>query len=78
MAEKKKIITPLLFLAAFIGCVVVLAVTDVFTPIVQYLHDFTITPLGAVVCFLAAVVMGYGVYKILVNLGKSLLPGDDE
>lgn len=77
MAQKNKFILPFLVGSAFIISVVILAVTDLFTPLVEYLHDFTITPLGALVCLLASILIFYAVYKLLVKLGESFLPEDD-
>lgn len=62
----------------FILFLVVLATTVVFSSIAQYLDDFSITPLGAVGCLAAALLIFYGVYKVLAKQGESFLPEGEE
>lgn len=58
--------------------VLILALTDVASPIVQYIHSDSITPLGVALCIVAAIIAFYGVFKLLAKLGESFLPDEDD
>lgn len=63
---------------AIIIFIILLATTDLFSPLAQYLHDYTIIPIGAAACVITAIAIMFVVFKLLVKLGKSLLVDEDE
>lgn len=60
-----------LFLIALLAA---MAFTDLFQPVITYIHNQQITPLQTVLCLLAAAVGFYLVYKVLAKLGEYFLP----
>ena len=51
-----------------------MALTDLFQPVITFIHTQKITPLQAVSCFLAAALGFYLVFKVLTKLGEYFLP----
>ncbi len=78
MDKKTKNKFPFIVGGGLLALLLILSLTNFFSPLAQYIHDYTITPVGAIGCLVAAVIALYGVYKILSKLGQSLLPEDDE
>ena len=71
---KKKIWVPVtvgLFLIALLSA---MAFTELFQPVITYIHSQQITPLQTVICLLAAAIGFYLVYKVLAKLGEYFLP----
>lgn len=54
-----------------LGCL--MAFTDIFHPLIQFIHSQDITPLQAVVCVLGALAGFYVVFHLLVRLGVYFL-----
>lgn len=74
---KQKYILPVIVGLGIIAVMALFAYTDVADPVIEYIHTNSITPLGAILCFVATVVAFYIVYKLLAKLGASLLPEND-
>lgn len=79
MEEKKKssLLLPVIVGLGLTALVAVIALTDIFDPLIAYIHENSITPVGAILCVVFAIICFYGVYKLLAMLGKSFLPKDD-
>ena len=75
---KQKYILPIIVGSAIIAVMALFAFTDVADPVIKYIHTNSITPLGAVICLVATAVAFYSVYKLLVKLGGSFLPENDQ
>ena len=76
--SNRKFILPILIGVGLIAIGAIFALTDIASPLMQYIHTNSITPIGAVLCGVAAVVAFYTVYKLLSLLGKSFLPEDEK
>ena len=64
---KRTIITPISILFGLIGCIAVMAASDLFTPLIQFIHSGTITPLQGAAC-LVFTVAGFTACYLLLNL----------
>lgn len=71
---KKQIWVPVTVGLFLIALLVAMAFTDLFQPVITYIHSQQITPLQAVICVLAAAGGFYLVYKVLTKLGEYFLP----
>jgi membrane protein implicated in regulation of membrane protease activity len=71
---KRTIVTPVVVAAGFILMVVLMAITDVFTPVIQFLHTGEITLLQALWCLVASVIAFGLALKLLIMLGEYFLP----
>ncbi len=63
----------IIFLIALGG---LMAFTDLFQPLIQFIHNQDITPLQAVACIFGALVGFYFVFHLLVRLGAYFLPDE--
>ncbi len=54
--------------------VAVVALTDLLSPLIVYLHNKDITPLEGILCVAFGILGFYLVFKILVKLGDIMLP----
>lgn len=63
----RTIITPMFVLLGLVGSAALMAGTNVFTPVVQFIHSGTITPLQAGVC-LVFTVAGFAACYFLLDL----------
>lgn len=63
----RTLITPMFVLFGFLGIVALMARSDFFTPLIQFIHRGTITPLQAGAC-LVFTVAGFGACYLLLNL----------
>lgn len=79
MEEKKKssLLLPTIVGLGLTALVAVIALTNTFDPLITYIHENSITPVGAILCIFLGAICFYGVYKLLAMLGKSLLPKDE-
>ena len=71
---KKQIWIPVTVGLFLIALLAAMAFTDLFQPVITYIHNQQITPLQTVLCLLAAAVGFYLVYKVLAKLGEYFLP----
>lgn len=72
--KERSILTPILVGTALIVSMVVMAVTNVFTPLIQFIHTGEITAAQGLLCIIASAV-GFGlILKLLVMLGGYFLP----
>lgn len=60
-------LTPLFVLLGLLGSVALMAVSDVFSPLIQFIHNGAITPLQAGACFVFTVA-GFAACYFLLNL----------
>lgn len=60
-----------------IGLGGIMAFTDLFQPIIVFIHSKDITPLQAGSCILGSIVGFYIVFHLLVRLGAYFLPEDE-
>jgi len=60
----------------FIGLGAIMAFTDLFHPIIVFIHSKNITSLQAGACIFGAVIGFYIVFHVLVRLGAYFLPED--
>lgn len=72
--EKRKYLFPIIVGAGLLGVTVFLGTTDAISPLIQYLHTNSISPLAGILCIIAGLAGFYGVFRILVKLGNSFLP----
>ncbi len=78
MEKKKSLLLPVSVGVGLTLLVAVIALTDVFYPLINYIHENSITPLGGVLCIILAVVWIVCVYNILTRLGNNMLPDKDQ
>jgi hypothetical protein len=76
--KKRTVVTPIVVGAALIALMVIFAVTDIFQPLVQFVHTGEITFLQAVWCLLAAGAAFGLSMKLLIMLGGYFLPKAEE
>mgnify|MGYP001552978484 CR=1 FL=1 len=76
--EKKKLLFPILVGIGLLSVFVFLGTTDVISPLIQYLHTNSISPLAGAVCIIAGIAAFYTVFRILVKLGNTWLPEPEE
>ena len=67
---------PILVSLIFIGLGALMAFTDLFHPIIVFIHSKNITPLQAVACIFGSIIGFYIVFHVLVRLVAYLLPED--
>ncbi len=60
----------------FIGLGALMAFTDIFHPIIVFIHSKNITPFQAVACVFGSLIGFYIVFHVLVRLGGYLMPED--
>lgn len=72
--KKRSILTPILVGMAIVVLMVIMAVTEVFQPLIQFIHTGEISPLQALWCFLATALAFGLVLKLLILLGGYFLP----
>ena len=53
-----------------------MVLTDLFQPLITYIHAQNITPLQGLFCVLIAALGFYLVFKVLAKLGEYFLPKD--
>ncbi len=70
----KHTLVPVTVGIVLVALVAVVALTDLFSPLIVYLHDKEITPLGGILCIAFGILGFYLVFKILVKLGDIMLP----
>jgi hypothetical protein len=73
---KSSVWIPVSFGLIVVVLFLIMAVTDLFQPIITYVHSQNITALQIGGCFVGAAVGFYLVYKVLVLLGSYFLPKD--
>lgn len=76
--KKRSVFTPILVGLAIVVLMVIMAVTNVFQPLIQFIHTGEITPIEALWCFLAAVLAFGLTLKFLIMLGGYFLPKAEE
>ncbi|WP_163340120.1 hypothetical protein [Desulfopila sp. IMCC35008] len=76
--KKRSILTPILVGLAIVALMVIMAVTNVFQPLIQFIHTGEITPIEAIWCFLATVLAFGLTLKFLIMLGGYFLPKAEE
>lgn len=64
---KRTIVTPLLILSGIVGLCGLMATTELFSPLIHFIHTGEITPVQAVFCLLFTV-GGFALYLYLLNL----------
>lgn len=64
---QRTIITPVLVLLGIVGICTLMATTNVFDPLIQFIHTGDITPVQAAMCLLFTV-GGFTAYFYLLNL----------
>jgi len=67
---------PIFVSLIFIGLGALMAFTDLFHPIIVFIHSKNITPLQAMACIFSSLIGFYIVFHGLVRLGAYLLPED--
>lgn len=67
---------PLSISLIFIGLGSLMAFTDLFHPIIVFIHSKNITALQAAACIFGAVIGFYFAFHVLVRLGAYFLPED--
>ncbi len=79
MAEfNTRFILPLVVGCGIVAVVMVIALTDLADPLINYIHTNTITPAGAILCIIFSGVGFFAVYKLLAKLGTTFLENDEE
>ncbi len=64
---QRTFITPVLVLLGIVGICILMATTNLFDPLIHFIHTGVITPEQAVVCLLF-IVGGFAAYFYLLNL----------
>lgn len=64
---QRTFITPVLVLLGIVGICALMATTNLFDPLIHFIHTGDITPLQAVICLLFTV-GGFAAYLYLLNL----------
>lgn len=64
---KRTFLSPVAVLSGIVGCMVLMARSDFFTPIVRFVHTGNITPLQSVLC-LFFTVAGFAACYYLLNI----------
>ncbi len=76
--KKRTVVTPIVIGAAFLAVVAVIAITDVFEPLIQFIHTGEITGMQALWCMFATIAAFGLAIKLLIMLGGYFLPKADE
>ena len=71
---KRTLLAPITVLAGIIGSMVLMAKSDFFIPIVQFIHTGSITPLQALICLLFTGAGFAGCYCLLNILCSYFVP----
>ena len=72
--KKQSLLTPIGVGIALLLLLLLIARTDLFRPLVQFIHTGEITAVQALYCFLAAVAAFLLILKLLIMLGGYFLP----
>ena len=64
---QRTFITPVLVLLGIVGLCTLMATTNLFDPLIQFIHTGDITPVQAVICLLFTI-GGFAAYFYLLNL----------
>jgi len=57
-----------------IALLLTMALTDLFQPVITFIHNQEITPLQVVICILGSALGFYLAFKVLVKRGEYFLP----
>lgn len=76
--KKRSVRTPILVGFAIVGLMVIMAATDMFQPLIQFIHTGEITLMEAFWCFLATALAFGLTAKFLIMLGGYFLPKAEE
>ena len=71
---KKQIWIPVSVGVLLIALLLTMALTDLFQPVITFIHTQKISPIQAIICVLAAMLGFYLVFKVLAKLGEYFLP----
>ena len=71
---KQNLLAPLTILTGLVACIALMALSNLFTPIVQFIHTGTITPLQAIACLLLSAGGFWACYLLLNNLCAYFVP----
>lgn len=72
--KKRSVVTPIVVGTTLVISMVIMAITDVFQPLIQFIHTGEITPIQALWCFIATAVAFGLTLKLLIMLGGYFLP----
>lgn len=75
-SSKRNIRVPVVVLLIFIMVLFLMAFTDMFMPLIAYIHSQEITPLQVLFCIAGSILGFFIVFKVLVKLGEFFLPDD--
>lgn len=76
--NKSSLLLPICVGVGLTLLVVVIATTTTFDSLVDYIHTNSISPIGAIICIIAAGLAFFTVFKILSKLGRNMLPEDTD
>lgn len=76
MKNKSSLLLPISVGVGLTLLVVVIATTTTFDSLIDYIHTNSITPIGGILCIIAAGIAFFAVFKILSKLGRTMLPED--
>jgi len=76
VSMSKNIFFPISVSLFLISLGLVMAYTDIFQPVIAFIHSKEITPIQAIGCILGAMIGFYIVFHLLVRLGAYFLPND--
>ncbi len=76
--KKRTAVTPIIVGSALLAVVAVIAVTDVFQPLIEFIHTGEISLVQALWCLVATVVAFGLTLKLLIMLGGYFLPKAEE
>jgi len=74
--NRSSLILPISVGVGLIVLVAVIATTNTFDSVIDYIHTNSITPIGIGLCILAAGFAFFTVFKILSKLGCNMLPDE--
>lgn len=70
----KTVLTPILILTGLLGIMAVMAATNLFTPVITFIHTDSITPSQAVACIVFTIFGFAAVYYCLNRLCHYFIP----
>lgn len=73
---KKNIWVPITTAVFLLGLGTIVALTDLFDPLIAFIHTGEITPLQGLFCIVIAILGFYLAFNVLVRLGAYFLPDD--
>lgn len=76
-STNKSVWIPLSLLIFFIAVLLLMAFTDLFIPLISFVHFQEITAFQALLCIIGSVLGFFLVFKILVKLGEFFLADKD-